>query len=189
MRILLCNWYSRYGNVYYLTTAIEISACCLFAWRRFSQSRPTPVTHSQLSSFFQLSDNVAWLFFYYFLIWRWFISLLLKNIKALRKILLQAFCDVWVFGIIFSSPRKTFLPFRKMKGKTPTIATSPFVSCTTILENKIKSEAAKGSRKEKQWINNWSLCNNGRLCVYVVCSHFIHTAKSRRHKNYHIYWK
>lgn len=101
--------------VYYLTTAIEISACCLPAWSR--RRRPTPVTHSQLSSFFQLSDNVAWLFFYYFLIWRWFISLLLKNIKALRKILLQASCDVWVFGIIFSSLRKTLLPFRKMKGK------------------------------------------------------------------------
>lgn len=103
--------------VYYLTTAIEISACCLFASSRcFSRCRPTPVAHLQLSSFFQLSDNVAWLFFYYFLIWRWFISLLLKNIKALRKILLQAFCDVWVFGIIFFlPPAKLFFLLGKWK--------------------------------------------------------------------------
>lgn len=46
---------------------------------------------SNTYTLFQLSDNVAWLFFYYFLVWRWFILPPSEKHKSIKANFLQAF--------------------------------------------------------------------------------------------------
>lgn len=91
---------------------------------------------SNTLALFQLSDIVAWLFFYYFLIWRWFIFPPSQKHKSIKENFRQpSLYDVCVCNCVFG-----VFPFLKKKlFKTP-----PLLKClprrTSLRENLTQRE-------------------------------------------------